>query len=334
MKGSPVPPPIEDLLQRATARNVKAHHVPIETFDAFLLRLWRNIESKPAALDTQVRKSRVASAHIPLPASGTKKPILRLNGLPVLSVPKQCIALTFRTPKDWQELHQAQVDSSGQLILTISDSILCWGRQDQIRKTFSMDIATMTPCDLPGDLSAPQNLHVRGFVEKALGRAIVRGKPLLYRTIRHRAYLIADPHTETQSELQVLRERADGVSGVIPGLFAPVTDDHPRPEKVTWAEAARISVDCRNGKLWLLIDPDLWIWPPRGRQNAAEYMDKRRSDRRNEKYNRLLDAWVRLILGTDQREAQVSLTAFEGGLEFENPAFLVGSRTAYTRRLS
>ena len=61
--------------------------------------------------------------------------------------------------------------------------------------------------------------------------------------------------------------------------------------------------------------------------------DQRRSDRFNKKYNDLLDAWIRVILDTDKRDSEVSLSAFDGGSDIENPAFRIGSRTAFSRRL-
>lgn len=80
------------------------------------------------------------------------------------------------------------------------------------------------------------------------------------------------------------------VHGQIDGLVAPTDDHHPDPERVRWAEALRISLDLRDGRYWLIVDPDIWIWP----RVADEFMDRRRGDRFNKKYNQLLDAWVRL----------------------------------------
>ena len=34
-------------------------YVPIETFDALLLRLWKNIDKKPPDLDARVRKAKL-----------------------------------------------------------------------------------------------------------------------------------------------------------------------------------------------------------------------------------------------------------------------------------
>ena len=82
-----------------------------------------------------------------------------------------------------------------------------------------------------------------------------------------------------------------------------------------------------------MVDPDIWIWPPRSRQDAVEFLDQRRRDRYNKKYNELLSAWVQIILGTEERGIEVRLTASDGAEGAGNPTFLVGSRTAFAWRL-
>ena len=62
-------------------------------------------------------------------------------------------------------------------------------------------------------------------------------------------------------------------------------------------------------------------------------MDRRRADRFNRKYNALIDAWIRVILGTGERNAEITFSAFTEGEASENPTFKIGSRTAFARRL-
>lgn len=332
-KGSSVLPTVEELLEQARDRGVNAQYVPIETFDALLLRLWRNTAGKSLEMDAQDRKSRIASVSIPLPPAGRGNPILRLNALPVVSLPRQCLTLSFRNPKDWDDLRRARNDAEGNLILTKSDTVCCWGNRDQIADVFGTELSSIGSCDLQAHLGGPENLQIKGFVEEALCTALARGKPLLSRSTRSAAFLIADAHAEAQSDLDPLFDVVGKPFGEIHGLFAPTTEEHPHPEKVRWAEAARVSLDMKNGKAWLQLDPDIWVWPPRARKVAATFMDERRGDRYNKKYNALLDAWVRLILGTDERNVEIAVSAFDDGGEPENPAFRIATRTAFARRL-
>ena len=83
----------------------------------------------------------------------------------------------------------------------------------------------------------------------------------------------------------------------------------------------------------MIVHPDLWIWPPRARRDAQDFMEHRRRDRLNRKYNRLLDAWLRLAFGHHQLGSQIQLSPFDSGDDVENPRFVLSSRTAFTRRL-
>lgn len=132
--------------------------------------------------------------------------------------------------------------------------------------------------------------------------------------------------------LEVLRSELGKLTGQVTGVFAPVDDEHPTPEKVYWAEAVRVSIAEKNGKAWAIVDPDIWIWPPRAREAAREFLDERRKDRLNARFNRILDAWVRVLTGTSQRGAMVELAAFDDEDADANPRFSLSSRTGYTGR--
>jgi len=332
IKGSVIPPAVESLLAKAQEKGVNAQYIPIETFDSLLLRLWRNIDDKSVEMNAQVMKSQIASVCIPLPSTGIGKPILRLNALPVTVMPKQCLELTFDKFKDWSDIRQARIDSDNNLILTKSDSVWCWGSREKINEVFGKDISAIRTRELPIEFSSSGNLHIKSFVEEALCAALVQRKPLLARNSRYSSFLIADPHADDKSGLDPLYEVVGKESGEIVGLFTPVTDEFPHAQKVAWSEAVRVSIDQKDGKFWLLLNPDIWIWPPRARKSAVEFMDDRRRDRLNNVYNSLLDAWIQVILDTDERNVEVSVTAFDGEESDENPSFCIGSRTAFSQR--
>ena len=310
-----------------------ARYVQIETFDAMMLRLWRNIDQKPADLNAKVQRTGSASVNIPLPASGRGKPLLRFNALPIHKLPTHCLSLSFKKPKEWADLREARHKSKGQLIFTKTDAVWCWGERETVTAQFGDDLVSISQMDIPSDFTAVENLHIKGFLEEAICAAIARDRPVLCRTSRSSAHLIADGYAADKGPLDTLVKVVGKTSGIVPRLFSAVTDEFPQAEQVRWSEAARISVDMRNGAVWLLVDPDVWIWPSRSRRDALEFLDQRRRDRFNRKYNDLLTAWVQIILGTDERGIDVHLTASHGPEGAGNPAFVVGSRTAFARRL-
>ena len=332
IKGSALRPPVEELLQQARAKGIEAHFVPIETFDALLLRLWRNTSGKPENMDARVRKVTSTSVHIPLPQQGRGQPLVRLNALPVLSLPSQCLELTFKSRKSWEDINKVRSNSEGKLILTKGEVVWCWGNRDVIATAFGADLLSITERDLPTDLGSPNNLYIKGFIEEALCKALARGKPLRACISRYDSSLVAEDGAG--ADLQPLSNIVGAISGTVPGVLAPVTEDHPIAEKVTWAESVRLSIDFKDAHLWLLLEPDIWIEPSRARKTAKNFLDARRGDRYNKKFNDLLDAWVQIILGTAERNTEVTLSPFDKGAGAENPSFRISSRTAFARRRS
>ena len=333
MKGSVPAAPVSELLQEARTRGIAAEYVEIETFDALLLRLWRNLEAKSPEIDAKVRKSRMVAVSIPLPQAGTVNPVIRMNGLPVLALPTQCLLLSFRQPKDWHELRRARDQARARLILTKSENdAWCWGSEEIVKQTYGNDLVSATPVDLPADLSLAVNLHVRGFVEEALCLALTKGKPLVVRTTRTASFIIANPTAPTSDVLAPLIQVVSSAGGPVKGLRTAVTPIHPVSEQVAWAESLRVSLEVKDGRCWLLIEPDIWIWPQHARRDAIEFMDNRRANRYNSKHDALLNAWIRIVLGTDQLNSDAVVQAFDAGSDAANPAFRIGTRTAFSRR--
>jgi hypothetical protein len=220
----------------------------------------------------------------------------------------------------------------GTQILRAAGATIEWGPEALIRGQFT-DLVSISTHDLSTQIADIGNhLYVKGFLEEAVCHALSCGKPLLTRTTKSGSYLIGDPHNTNQSPFSRLHDVVGKISGQIPGLFTAVDEDHPHPEKVHWAEAVRVSLGMIDGRNWLL-DPDVWIWPSRSREDATDFLDKRRGDRYNNIYNALLDAWLTVLLG-DDRAAETKLSAFEAGTPAETPSFNIGSRTAYTRGLA
>ena len=333
MKGTEVPPAVSRLIKHANAAGVDAHIVETQTFDAFMLRLWRNIDHRPPDLDAKVRKSCSTTVDIPLPPPSRRGALVRLTGLPILAMPARCHALTFTMPKEWRDLREVGAATNGRLIFTKSDTCWAWGSRQQLRDAFGAELESIGIACVPKELRADGNYHLKGFLERALSLSLARGRPLLARTRRYSAYVIADGRVAVHRDLAPLAGLVGRTSGLVRGLFTAPTPEHPAAEQVRWAEALRVTVDERNGQLWMLVHPDLWIWPPRARRDAQDFMEQRRRDRFNRKYNEILDAWLCVVLGHYGRGARVELSAFDEGDDVENPRFVLCSRTAFARKV-
>lgn len=331
LKGSPVHPAVGAMLEKARRTGVQAEYVEIETFDSFMSRLWRQLDGKPIDLDRKVRKAQVADIAIPLPFAGNSKPLIRLNGLPV-RLPQRCFKLEFKRPQEWADLREATKDHRSALIVTKGEHICCWGRADDIRACFGTSLIGMVEIDLPDDFHAADNLHLKAFFEEGLITALTKDKPLLPRMKPSAGYIIVDAHAVEVGQLAPLQHVVGKTSGLIPGLLSPVDHEHPVAQKVYWAEALRVSLDRKDSRTWLLLEPDIWIWPTHARTVATQFLDKRKGQRYNGTHNQLLNAWTEIVLATNERNAELAFRPFDGGSEAETPTFHIGSRTAFSRR--
>jgi hypothetical protein len=332
MKGAPVSEPVASLLANTRARGVTAEYIEIETFDALLLRLWRNIEGVNPELDAKIKKARLAAVDIPIPPTGLRDPLIRMNALPMISLPSKCLALSFSAPKTNEEVRTIRNKAKARIIFSGSRAGWCWGDEEVIKTTFGADLKTIAPVSLPEDLTPPDNLHLKGFIEEAIVSALAIGKPLICQSTHQGSFLIANPAAPTKDALAPLAKVVSGTGGNVAGLKTTPTDGSA-PEQVRWAEALRVSLEPKNGRHWLLIAPVVWIWPRFARKDATDFIDKRCKDRFNAKHDALLSAWIQIILGTAEANATVSVKAFTSGSDAANPSFTIGSRTAYTRGL-
>lgn len=329
IRGSPAHPAVTSLIAAAKARDIAADIVEIETYDAFMLRLWRHLPDKSAALDSKIRRNALTPVSIPVPEPGTAKPLMRLNAIPIRSMPTRCLALQLQRMVDWEELRTLQNRAEYRFLVTRADEVLCWGSRSSIEEAFGANLINIAVRSIPANLSAPTNLHIKGFLEDALATALAKDRPLLSRARRTSAFLIVDPHAQDKALLDPIFQAVGRLSGDIPGLFAPTSEKYPEPVKVAWAEAIRISLQQKRGETWAVLDPDIWIWPPRARELATEFLDQRRKGRFNNKYNQLLDAWVQTLTGSSTRRTDVVVRAFDEGDSDANPAFCLGSQTGF-----
>jgi len=335
LKGSKLPATVLDLIIAARAKGVNASTVAIETYDSMMTRLWRNIENKTKEMDDKVRRTCAAAVNIPLPDFGSKtSPFLRLNALPVLAVPTKCLDLSFTSTMEWAALRQVQRDKDLDAIFTKAESVWCWGNEADLKTAFGVDLRTIGERDVPADISAPSNLHVQGFFEEALCKALSRERPLIARKTRNDAVLIVDSKTTDVGALDPLFQVVGKCHGTVDGVSAAVTVEHPHPVKVTWAECVHISLDYKDGRMWLQLVPDVWIWPTRARESAVKFLDQRRGGRLNKVYNHLLTAWIRVLFASDDKDGEIEISAFNGGSEASNPKFRLRKRTGFARRLT
>ena len=322
---SRVAPKVHEMLIYAQSKGVKCGIVQTGTFDEMMSKVWKMLANRPPDIDSRVRSAIAASVCIPLPAAGTGSPMLRTNALLVIKLPNACAAVDVKGEIVMGEIRSKMFETRSECTLAYTDKLLFWGSSDDVKKvTEGVDLGDASPFPL-GDLtkSVSESGVLKGFVEEALARALVHGKPLLLRRADRTWYAVVD-HKNGASDLckplrsAVGKGRPEAVYGRVAG-----------PRDLFWAEAVALRLEERNGSLWLMLRPDVWITPLAERDEATEFLRARKLKRYNAQSFEILSAWIRVLLG-DLGGAPVKVTAYPDK-DYE-AAFEISTRTAYSRR--
>lgn len=313
------------LIDYAREKGVRAHIVETGTFDEMLSKIWRQVKERPQALDDKVRTAQVVSVSIPLPAPGTKFPILRTNALPVLSLPSSCGMVEVESSITYGDLKEKIKEVSPDAVITYTDKILFWGRKEVISRVLPIDrikeIRSFVLEDYVQKIS--DSPFLKSFLERALVKAFCHGKPILLRQ-KGKIYYAVVPHkAASDPTFSNLRNVLDykGKPGYITGRVPGFSD-------LSWAEAVMIRLEERDGRFWIMLRPDIWIEPSFRRHEAADFLRKRRLYRYNNKSYHLLDAWIEILLGSIGSGKAATVTCFPDG-EFSGD-FEISTRTAYS----
>lgn len=315
-----------ELINYARQKGIRAHLVETGTFDEMLSKIWRQLTDKPQALEARVRTETVSEVSIPLPKPGKQYPILRSNALPVINAPTSCGMVELTSSIAFSDLKGKIIEGRLNAVLTYTDKILFWGSENEIVKILpENEIKIIQRHDFNDTAqSVAESTFVKSFFEEGLAKALIQGKPLILRRAKNRTYFIIVRNNAVDEEIFApLRSVLDfnGKPGCITGRVPGLPD-------ATWAEAISIHLEERNGMLWVMLRPDIWITPLDKRQDAREFLRKRRLYRYNNKSYNLLDAWIGILLGSVGAGTGVNISCYQD--EKYSGVFEVGTRTAYS----
>lgn len=295
-----IEPAVRDLMDYANSKGVKGGIVESGTFDEMLSRIWRLVAEKSPDLDARVRSATTKPVRIPLPPAGSAFPMLRTNALRITSVPSTCGAIEYDGPVDVGELKNVLFEKQPSCSACYIDRVLFWGDGDQLAQLFEPNrvksVSSFPITDLVRAIDA--STYLKSMVEETVARALIANKPLVLRKQGKTWYAVTQ-HKEADSDaLKPLREALsvrgrDGSviqKGVVNGPVRGLKD-------VFWAEAVSLKVDERQGQLWLLLQPDVWISPNKMREEAVDFLRQRKIRRYNRQAFDVLSAWIEVLLG-------------------------------------
>ncbi|WP_314957121.1 hypothetical protein [Bradyrhizobium cosmicum] len=173
------------------------------------------------------------------------RPILRLTRFRC-SKYRTCLELSFAAAKDWDDIHSAEQQARNQIVATKGSSILAWGDEQTLRRAFGKDLTSLSPYSIKDRLQDyANNLYLKGFIERAIGLSLIRGKPLLMEDWRGGSVLILDRQRPNLTLTKNISQCVGSLHGRIDGMVSAITPEHPKSEEV-WGRR-------RSGSRWMKL---------------------------------------------------------------------------------
>lgn len=286
---------VGNLIALAKSRGVEAHLVELEGFDELLLDVVRFLPETANKLADLSHEARPRLAAAKVRPGSTTLPAVRTNALPITRYPTVCRRVTCKI--GGQAEVRAAVEAAGVEIVAqrSRDGVLAFGRDADVRQAFDpfgvedFDTRAIDPRRLAFETGE------RAVLRDALFRAIGRRPGLRVEQHGRVSLVVPDPKVvQARVFTDGVTRPLDVVAGVVPRT------------RVGWTEACAVRLDCRLGRLWLLLEPRVKIVPLEGAREeeidaAREFVRKRRTARHNKAANAVLEGWATLVAGDDRR---------------------------------
>jgi hypothetical protein len=324
-RSSDVAESVRKLINLANEKGVSAYLIETGTFDIMLSKMWRQMPDKPETLDLKVRTVKARTVSIPLPPTGKRYPLLRTNALAITECPRQCARVDYSAPITFQELNEKVREHQPNVVLSYKEQILFWGSPSEICKILEKEkVKEFGDYHFKDPIAAiSQSGIIKSFFEEAIAQSLCHGKPLLLRRKGRTHYAVVNQEDVNNPLFQPLKDSLAFRSnlGLITGSVSGLSETF-------WAEALSIKIEEKNGTLWLLIRPDIWITPLTMRENATDFLRKRKMYRYNNMSYHLLDAWIRVLFGFLGTGQDVRVSCFTD-TDYA-PTFSVNTSTAFS----
>lgn len=304
-----------DLIDSAKRAGIDAAVVPIGTFDEVLGDLVRQQEGLEESLLPFFSTRRRQLSDAPLQGRGTGWPVIRTNALEVVEWPTNCRRINCDIG-GIKEVRKAVQEAGVDVFATRTRAgVLAFGSDRDLRQAFGrfkirdFDLHAIEKQRLYADTQE------RELILNALARALANHKPL--RVERRRGSRILVPSGQG-GPLEPLEREVQHLSGALKG------------SGVRWTEAVALHLDFHLGRLWLLLEPQLWFArreSAAARIEAASFGRERFARRYNSQWNALIGAWIQVLLGDRTGQELKSLEAADG----VDAAFKVSEMTAFSR---
>lgn len=287
------PAAAEDLLRRAASLGVRAAFVRIPDFDDFAAGLYRACALQHPIVDRKLAERQRERAGYELGLSGQLEPVLKFNAVPVTSFPERCYRFKAEV-KGWSDL-RSLTDGREVVAGLFKGQVFALGRRSDVEQAFGQrGISDLQLSSIVSELGVTDSV-VLGIFYEALARALTADEKSPLR----------QPGESRRSRLLYLRRShalGEALESEFRGLGIRDANAVVREtRRGYWIhEGIRLSLDFREGKLWLLFEPTVFlstdgdsvVWES---EEKAETIRELRAQRYNKQVSGLLTFWHKVL---------------------------------------
>ena len=299
---------VTNLIKEACSLGVDAHLIDIHTFDELLSDIVRFLPKTANKLGDIENARPPRLGCVSLKGVGAKLPSIRTNALPFISHPVMCrlVDCDIGGLSDIQEaILKAGIDI---LARRTKDGVIAFGSDSDIRTVFgSFGIKNFQMRSIPDKILSYES-EERRLIRDAFMRALSNqsGIKIIHRGRR----VFALPN------LQVVKPTDFRYGDVNPVITLTGTVG---TTGIRWSECCGLRLDYKLDRLWLLINPHVYVEIPNDANieqigECKEFVRSHLASRFNLMSNAMLSGWARLLLGT-KRTAKLCCFGTSDGID-------------------
>lgn len=314
-------PAVLELLKQARNKGAQASFVEVSTFDELMADLFLPHQDSLANVRDMVKSARPTRQPIPLTYTASASwPVLRTNALHITDYPASCTVFQSTVGKTSEVKALTLPHAHEMVAFRRKVGVIAFGTRSRLAEVF----AAFDPKSFDRIGIERRRLYYDcpelGLLYHALVQGIATKTGLLRsQNAKGRFLFAATPQAFTSEEMKVLGGlKSRGVWTLRPG--------------VTLHEGFRLSLDFRDSRFWMLIDPTIVVTS----DGRAPYQGHDRSDIAREplvtRYNRQRNDALNFWLGFLQRHCGNPLRVAFPSESQREAEFIISTVTAYARK--
>jgi len=322
---SGISPPsvVEKFINDARNKGIDAHIVEIETFDTAWAEFFKGFDKIPKADTEELNQNYYRKENKPLLGQGNRGPMIRLNAIEIKQFP--VTAQLYKCDAgNTKEIKQLISSEKGKLIaIRKKDGIVGFGSDKEFIRVFKdYGDYQIDSYDIPDKVLGYDDSSLKDLIAESLSQALIHDRPLKSTKRRAKKFIFPNYRSLDDPLFNELKKEVGGnLIGKIPGT------------NITWTPCVEISIQSKLKVAYLILNPTIIATKSDILEESrlvAPFVTEFTARWYNDKYDRLLSIWIRILL---QDQLELSVSSFAEMDRGVNATFKLSKRTAYTKTL-